>query len=90
MICRTIVISNKLGLHARASAKLSQTAARFASKVSIGKTPDSGVDCKSIMALMMQAAAKGTEMHLMTDGEDEQEAMAAVVDLIERKFDEGE
>ncbi|MBK8283492.1 MAG: HPr family phosphocarrier protein [Ahniella sp.] len=84
-----LIIPNKLGLHARASAKLVQLASRFKSGVFI-QCRGREVNAKSIMGLMLLAAPKGTAIRLRTDGEDADEAMAAVVDLIERKFDEGE
>jgi len=86
---RDIVISNKLGLHARASAKLVQLASRFKAGVFI-QARGREVNAKSIMGLMLLAAPKGTAIHLRTDGDDADDAMAAVVDLFERKFDEGE
>ncbi|MGB1091086.1 MAG: HPr family phosphocarrier protein [Oceanobacter sp.] len=89
MVKSDITIINKLGLHARAAAKLVSTATSFSSNVKIGFA-DRMVDCKSIMAVMMLAAGKGTELCLEADGKDEEEAMAAICDLINRRFDEGE
>lgn len=89
MIEREIEIVNKLGLHARAAAKLVSTAASFASKVSLdfaGKT----ADAKSIMSVMMLAAAKGSTITISCEGKDEQLAMDALVDLIEHYFGEDE
>jgi phosphocarrier protein len=89
MLERDITISNKLGLHARASAKLVQTLHAFQASVFIacrGKE----VNAKSIMGVMMLAAGLGTPIRLRTDGIDEVAAMDAVVDLFERKFDEGQ
>lgn len=87
MLEREVQIVNKLGLHARASAKLTQTAARFASDVWL--TGDGRrVNGKSIMGVMMLAAAKGTTLKLTVDGPDEQEAMAALTTLIADKFGE--
>ena len=89
MLEREIEIVNKLGLHARASAKLTQTAGRFQSEVWLARN-GRRVNGKSIMGVMMLAAAKGTLIRIDTDGPDEAEAMAALVALIEDKFGEGE
>jgi phosphocarrier protein len=89
MISRTIEIINKLGLHARASAKLTQTASRFPCEVRITRN-DRKVNAKSIMGVMMLAASRGTTVTLETDGEQENEAMEALVELINNRFDEGE
>ncbi|MBL0122065.1 MAG: HPr family phosphocarrier protein [Betaproteobacteria bacterium] len=89
MLTREIEIINKLGLHARASAKLTQTAGQFQSAVFIMKA-GRRVNAKSIMGVMMLAAAKGTKVGLEVSGTDEVEAMAAVVNLIDDKFGEGE
>lgn len=85
-----ITIINKLGLHARAAAKFVGVAGRFPCQVRIGRSPETLVDGKSIMAVMMLAAGKGTEVHLKTEGEQEQEALDAIVELINNRFDEGE
>lgn len=90
MICERITLVNKLGLHARASAKLAQHAGQFSSKIEIGIDESSLVDCKSIMALMMQAASVGTEMTLRVDGDDEERAFEDICGLINDKFGEGE
>jgi len=84
-----ITIINKLGLHARAAAKLVSTAGSFGAKVSLDKAGQE-VDGKSIMGVMMLAASKGTELTLRTDGDDEVEAMQALTDLINDYFGEGE
>ncbi len=89
MIKKEIEIVNKLGLHARASAKLTQTAARFQAEIWIGKA-GRRVNAKSIMGVMMLAAGKGSRVELETDGADEAEAMTAVEALINDKFGEGE
>ena len=89
MLKQDIEIINKLGLHARASAKLTQTSGQFQSAVFVTKF-GKRVNAKSIMGVMMLAAAKGTTLTLETDGADEAEAMAAVVALINNKFGEGE
>lgn len=85
-----ITIINKLGLHARAAAKFVGIAGRFPCQVRVGRTDASLVDGKSIMAVMMLAAGKGTQIHLSTEGEQAQEALDALVGLINDKFDEGE
>jgi phosphocarrier protein len=89
MLERDIEIVNKLGLHARASAKLTQTAARFQAEVWLARN-GRRVNGKSIMGVMMLAAARGTTLHLEVSGGDEAEAMAAIVALIQDKFGEGE
>ena len=86
---REIEIVNKLGLHARASAKLTQLAAQFTAEVWIARE-GRRVNAKSIMGVMMLAAAKGTFVAIETDGPDETQAMAALVALIGEKFGEGE
>ena len=90
MPAREITIINKLGLHARAAAKFVGVAGRFPCQVRIGRAADALVDGKSIMAVMMLAAGKGTQVHLSTEGDQAQQAMDAVVALIENRFDEGE
>jgi phosphocarrier protein HPr len=85
-----ITIINKLGLHARAAAKFVGVAGRFPCQVKVGRTPESLVDGKSIMAVMMLAAGKGTAVHLHTEGEQDAEALQALSDLINNYFDEGE
>ena len=89
MIQQDIVISNKLGLHARASAKLTQTASRFDSEVWISRN-GRRVNAKAIMGVMMLAAGLGATAKLETDGTDEAEAMAALIALINDKFGEGQ
>ena len=89
MLQREAEIINKLGLHARAAAKLTQLAGRFKSNIwltRIGKR----VNAKSIMGVMMLAAAKGTTINIETDGPDEEAAMQALTGLIADRFDEGE
>lgn len=85
-----ITIINKLGLHARAAAKFVGVAGRFPCQIRVGRSAESMVDGKSIMAVMMLAAGKGTEIHLQTEGEGEQQALEGLVQLINDKFDEGE
>lgn len=89
MIQATTTISNKLGLHARASAKLCKLAGRFACDIWISKG-ERRVNAKSIMGVMMLAAGLGSTVTLEADGEDEQAALEALVALIEDKFGEGE
>ena len=85
----TITISNKLGLHARASAKLTKLAGSFPCEVWISKG-ERRVNAKSIMGVMMLAAGIGSAVELETNGDQEQEAMDALVALINDKFGEGE
>lgn len=89
MISREIEIINKLGLHARASAKLTQLAARYKCEVWMTRN-DRRVNAKSIMGVMMLAAGKGSVVTLDTEGSDEQECMDALVQLIEARFGESE
>jgi phosphocarrier protein len=86
---REIEIANKLGLHARASAKLTQLAGQFTAEVWISREGRK-VNAKSIMGVMMLAAAKGSVVTIETDGPDEAQAMTALVGLINDKFGEGE
>jgi phosphocarrier protein HPr len=89
MLQQSIEITNKLGLHARASAKLTQTASGFQSQVHLSRN-GRRVNAKSIMGVMMLAAAKGTTVDVEAEGPDEQDAMNALVALINNKFGEGE
>ncbi|MBI3157366.1 MAG: HPr family phosphocarrier protein [Burkholderiales bacterium] len=89
MIRTTITISNRLGLHARASAKLTKLAAGFACEVHMSRN-GRRINAKSIMGVMMLAAGQGSEVEIETDGADEQQAMAALRALIDDKFGEGE
>lgn len=89
MLKQDITIINKLGLHARASSKFTQTASRFASEVWVSRN-GRRVNGKSIMGLMMLAAAQNTVISLETDGADEAAAMQALADLINDYFGEGE
>ena len=82
-------IINKLGLHARASAKLTQLAGSFESDVWMEKG-SRRINAKSIMGVMMLAAGKGSTVTIETEGEDEQEALDAILELIADKFGEGE
>ena len=89
MIKKNITISNKLGLHARASAKLTKLAGSFPCEIWMAKG-ERRINAKSIMGVMMLAAGIGSEVALETDGEREQEAMDALRALIDDKFGEGE
>ncbi len=89
MIKKTIPIVNKLGLHARASAKLTQAAGRFSSSVFLSRN-GKRVNAKSIMGVMMLAAGKGATIDVETEGADEAEAMEAIETLVADKFCEGE
>ena len=89
MIKTSVTISNKLGLHARASAKLTKLAGSFPCEVWISKG-ERRVNAKSIMGVMMLAAGIGSEVALETDGTQEQEAMDGLLALINDKFGEGE
>lgn len=86
---RNIEIKNKLGLHARAAAKLVHTAARFKSDIKIRKG-DEEVDGKSILGILLLAAGRGSVITVKVNGADENEAMDAIQELIDRKFDEVE
>jgi phosphocarrier protein len=83
------LIINKLGLHARASAKLTQTAGKFKCEVMLSRN-NRRVNAKSIMGVMMLAAAKGATIGIETTGEDEAEAMEALLALINDYFGEGQ
>jgi phosphocarrier protein len=89
MIRHKVIIVNKLGLHARAAAKLVGTASRFDSRILLRKD-EREVDAKSILAVMMLAASKGTTIELIIDGPDEENAKAALAELIADYFGEGE
>jgi phosphocarrier protein len=89
VIKATVRISNKLGLHARASAKLTKLAGGFRCEVHMSRN-GRRVNAKSIMGVMMLAAGIGTEVDIETEGEDEAEAMKLLVALIEDKFGEGQ
>ena len=89
MIKTTTTISNKLGLHARASAKLTKLAGSFACEVWMSRG-DRRINAKSIMGVMMLAAGMGSTVELETAGPDEHAAMEALLALIADKFGEGE
>lgn len=86
---RNIEIKNKLGLHARAAAKLVHTAARFKCDIKIRKG-DEEVDGKSILGILLLAAGRGSVITVRANGDDENGAMDAIQELIDRKFDEVE
>ncbi|GAB4392466.1 MAG: HPr family phosphocarrier protein [Gammaproteobacteria bacterium] len=86
---KTVTIINKLGLHARAAAKLVACCSRFASELTI-KKGEQQINAKSIMGVMMLAASQGTELELFVTGEDAHEMLAAVEQLIADKFGESE
>ena len=89
MATATVKISNKLGLHARASAKLSKLAGTFRSEVSLARN-GRRVNAKSIMGVMMLAAGLGAEVEIEAEGDDAAAAMTALRALIDDKFGEGE
>ena len=89
MLQREVEIINKLGLHARASAKLTQVAGQFAADVWLTRN-GRRVNAKSIMGVMMLAASKGSTIVVETDGPDEAEAMNAVERLVSNRFEESE
>jgi phosphocarrier protein len=84
-LTRSLVIKNRLGLHARAAALMMQTAAKFRSDIKVSKDGQT-VDGKSILGLMMLAAAQGTRIDLEISGEDAAEAIDAITDLVNRGF----
>ncbi len=86
---RNVTIANKLGLHARAAAKLVTMASGYSSDIDIARN-DQSVNGKSIMGIMMLAASKGTELVIRTSGDDEQEAADNLAKLITEKFGEKE
>ena len=89
MLQREAEIINRLGLHARASARLTQVAARYKANVWLGRN-GRRVNAKSIMGVMMLAAAQGSKLVVETDGPDEGQAMEAVIRLIAGRFEENE
>ena len=88
MLQQDALIINKLGLHARASAKLTQLASQFPCEVWITRN-ERRINAKSIMGVMMLAAAKGATISIETNGDQEQEAMTAILALINDYFGEG-
>jgi phosphocarrier protein HPr len=89
MLVKDVEISNKKGLHARAASKLVQLATKYKSKILLSRDGQQS-DGKSILGVLVLAAHQGSILTISVDGEDEQEAMNVLIDLINRKFDEGE
>ena len=89
MHCQKIVIINRLGLHARASAKFVSLASEFAAEITL-KRNSQQINGKSIMGIMMLAAAKGAEIEICADGEDEKKAIESLTELVNDRFGEGE
>lgn len=89
MLQQTTTIVNKLGLHARAAAKFVTQASQFDSEINV-KRNNQDVNGKSIMGIMMLAAAKGSEIELIIDGSDEKQAMLSLLELIANRFGEAE
>jgi phosphocarrier protein HPr len=89
MLDKTVIIRNKLGLHARAAVKFVNLANRFSASVKIVKSGDE-IDGKSILGILTLAATQGTSIRLVTAGKDEEAAMAALCELIANRFDEKE
>jgi phosphocarrier protein len=89
MIRSTVKISNKLGLHARASAKLTKLAGGFKSDIHLSRN-GRRINAKSIMGVMMLAAGMGSEVEIEVDGDDEEMALVALVAIVNDKFGEGQ
>ena len=89
MRCQKIVIINKLGLHARASAKFVSLASEFSAEIML-KRNSQQINGKSIMGIMMLAAAKGAEIEICADGVDEKKAIESLTELVNDRFGEGE
>lgn len=87
MISTRITVNNRAGLHARAAAKLVEIACRYGCRVELG-TPEKMVDGKSILSIMLLAASQGTELDLLLEGEDEQDALKAILELVDNRFGE--
>jgi phosphocarrier protein len=87
MIQTTITVPNRAGLHARAAAKLVATASAFKSRIELGNG-EKIVDGKSILSLMLLAAPQGSELELRLDGDDEEDALKAILALLEERFGE--
>ena len=86
-LCNMAIISNQRGLHARAAAKLVRVAERFAADITVAKD-DMRVSARSIMGLMMLAAARGIPIKICGSGSDAAAAIEAITELVQRKFDE--
>ena len=89
MITKVSTIRNKLGLHARAASAFVKTAQQYAATVAVTKGPTQA-DGKNIMSMMVLGAPKGTEIELCVEGDDETQAMAALLELIDQRFGEAE
>lgn len=89
MLKDQVTIINKLGLHARAAALFASTAGRYASQIRVGVNGKL-VDAKSVMSLMLLAANKGSELNIEVEGQDQDEAMTAICELINDRFGEDE
>ena len=89
MRCQNIIIINKLGLHARASAKFVSLASEFSAEITL-KRNSQQINGKSIMGIMMLAAAKGAEIEICADGEDEKKAIESLTELVNDRFGEEE
>lgn len=89
MLIRKLKIINKLGLHARAAAKLVSITSRYSANVEL-KSAEQKVNGKSIMGVMMLAASQGTIIEVITNGEDEHDLILAIENLVNNKFDEDE
>jgi len=89
MLTEQVTVINKLGLHARAAALFAKTSARFGSTIKVGVNGKM-VDAKSVMALMLLAASKGSELNIEVEGADQEAALQAVCALIQNRFDEAE
>jgi phosphotransferase system HPr (HPr) family protein len=88
-ITRTITLSNKHGLHARASTRLAQIAKQFRASIKVGRMGGSEeVDAKSILGILTLGAAKGQVLSIRASGEDAEQAMAALIEIIEQRFGE--
>lgn len=87
MIKTSFTVSNKAGLHARAAAKLVETVTKFSCSIELGNV-EKMVDGKSILAIMLLAAPLGTNLDLILNGDDEDEALAAILILVENRFGE--
>jgi phosphocarrier protein len=89
MIRQSVLVSNKLGLHARAAAKLVRLASRFSSEIHLSREDaNQRIDSKSILGVLMLAASKGTRLVISIDGQDEVEAVEAIRELFDAKFGE--
>ncbi len=89
MHCQKIIIINRLGMHARASAKFVSLASEFTAEITLHRNSQQ-VNGKSIMGIMMLAAAKGAEIEICADGEDEKKAIESLTELVNDRFGEGE